>query len=36
MTDADSDYILDEIQRREKNDLERNASANSDEEQYLW
>ena len=32
MTDADYDYILDEIERREKIDSERNVSGNSDEE----
>ena len=32
MTDADYDYILDEIELREKNDLERNVSVNSDKE----
>ena len=34
MTDADYDYILDEIQCKEKNDFERNVSYNSDKEQY--
>ena len=29
MADADYDYILDEIERREKNDFERNVSVNS-------
>ena len=33
-TDADYDYILDEIERREKIKLESNVSVNSDEEQY--
>ena len=32
MTDADYDYILDEIECREKNVFERNMSVNSDEE----
>ena len=32
MTDADYDYILDEIELREKIDFERNLSVNSDEE----
>ena len=32
MTDADYDYIMDEIERREKIEFERNASVNSDEE----
>ena len=32
MTDADYDYILDEIERCEKNEFERNVSVNSDEE----
>ena len=32
MTDADYDYILDEIELREKNEFERNVSVNSDEE----
>ena len=32
MTDADYDYILDEIERREKIELERNVSGNSDKE----
>ena len=31
MTDADYDYILDEIERREKIKFERNMSVNSDE-----
>ena len=31
MTDADYDYILDEIERREKKYFERNVSAYSDE-----
>ena len=34
MNDADYDYILDEVERREKNECERNVSGNSDEEQY--
>ena len=34
MTDAGYDYILDEIERREKNDFERNVSVNSDEDYY--
>ena len=29
MTDADYDYILDEIERREKNEFERNVSGNN-------
>ena len=32
MTDADYDYILDEFERYEKNEFERNVSVNSDEE----
>ena len=32
MTDADNDYILDEIEPREKIELESNMSVNSDEE----
>ena len=32
MTDADQDYILDEIECCEKNDFERNVSVYSDEE----
>ena len=32
MTDADYDYILDEIERQEKNDVEQNLSVNSDKE----
>ena len=32
MTDTDYDYILDEIERRDKIEVERNLSANSDEE----
>ena len=32
MTDADYDYILDEIERRAKNEFEQNVSVNSDEE----
>ena len=32
MTDDDYDYILDEIERREKNEFERNVSGNSDKE----
>ena len=32
MTDTDYDYILDEIERREKIEFERNVSVNSDEE----
>ena len=32
MTDADYDYILYEIERREKTDLERYVSVNIDEE----
>ena len=34
MTDADYDYILDEIELREKFQFERNVTVNSDEEQY--
>ena len=34
MTDAGYDYILDEIESREKNDFERNVSVNSDEDYY--
>ena len=34
MTDADYDYILDEIERCEKTDFERNASVNSDDESH--
>ena len=32
MTDADYDYILDEIERREKIEFGRNVSVNSDDE----
>ena len=32
MTDSDCDYILDEIERREKIDFESNVSVNSDKE----
>ena len=32
MTDADYDYILDKIERREKNEFESNVSVNSDGE----
>ena len=32
MTDADYDYILDEIECRERNNFKRNISVNSDEE----
>ena len=32
LTDADYNYILDGIERREKNDFERIVSGNSDEE----
>ena len=35
MTDADYNYILDEIERREKL-FERNVGVNRDEECYLW
>ena len=35
MTDADYDYILDEIERREKIEFERNVSVNSDDESHL-
>ena len=31
MTDADYDYILDEVECREKNEFERNVSVNIDE-----
>ena len=34
MTDPDYDYILDEFERREKNEFERNVSVNSDDEYY--
>ena len=34
ITDSDYDYILDEIERREKIEFERNMSGNSDEEYY--
>ena len=34
MTDYDYNYILDEIERREKIEIERNVSVNSDEEYY--
>ena len=34
MTDADYDYILDEIECLEKNEFERNVSVNSDDELY--
>ena len=34
MADVDYDYILDEIERREKNEFERNMSVNRDEEYY--
>ena len=34
MTDVDYDYILDEIERHEKIDFERNVSVNSDDESY--
>ena len=34
MTDADYDYILDENERREKNDFEQNVSVNSFKEYY--
>ena len=34
MTDADYDYILDEIERREKTEFEWNVSGNSGEEYY--
>ena len=30
MTDADYEYILDEIDRREKNEIEQNVGVNSD------
>ena len=32
MTDTDHDYILDEIERHEKNEYESNVSGNSNEE----
>ena len=35
MTDADYDYILDEIERRETNEFKRNVIVNSDHESYL-
>ena len=34
MTDADYDYILDEIERRETIEFEKNVSVNSDDESY--
>ena len=34
MADADYDYILDEIEHREKNEFERNVSVNRDDELY--
>ena len=34
MYDADYDYILDEVQSREKIEFESNVIGNSDEEQY--
>ena len=34
MTDADYEYILDEIECREKKEFERNVSVNNDEEYY--
>ena len=34
MTDADYNYILDEIERREITDFERNVSVNNDDEWY--
>ena len=34
MNDADYDYILDEIERREIIDFERNVSVNNDDEWY--
>ena len=34
MTDADYNYILDEIERRKKIDFKRNVSVNSDDESY--
>ena len=34
MTDADYDYILDEIERGEKIEFERNVSINGDDELY--
>ena len=34
MTDADHYYILDEIERFEETDFERNVSVNSDDEYY--
>ena len=35
LTDADCDYILDEIELQDKIQFERNVSGNGDEEQYL-
>ena len=32
MTDADHDYILDKLERREKTEFEKNVSVNSDKE----
>ena len=34
MTDANYDYIMDEIDHREEIEFERNVSVNSDEEYY--
>ena len=34
MTDADYDYIMDEIECREKIEFERNVSVDSDEESH--
>ena len=34
MIDADYDYIMDEIERREKNEFEMNVSVNSDDESH--
>ena len=34
VTEADYDYIMDEIERREKNEFGRNVSVNSDEESH--
>ena len=34
MTDADYDYIMDEIERREKIEFESNVSVNNDDESH--
>ena len=36
MTDSDYDFILDEIERRENFEFERNVGGNSGEEQYTY